>query len=85
MDLGFRAKGDIFFFYFEILVWVGGGNTGGKRPYGPGSFGPLVPVAEPGSITRDQCRSRFQHEPGPIGLHVDVLQRERAWVIGPSS
>jgi hypothetical protein len=32
--------------------------TGGKMAYGPGSFGPLVPVAEPGSITRDQCRSR---------------------------
>jgi hypothetical protein len=42
--------------------------------YGPGSFGSLVPVAEPGSVTRDQCRSRFQHEPGPIGLHVDALQ-----------
>jgi hypothetical protein len=60
-------------------------STGGKRAYGPGSFGPLVPVAEPGSITRDQCRSRFQHEPGPIGLHVDVLRREGAWVIGPGS
>jgi hypothetical protein len=46
--------------------------TGGKRAYGPGSFGPLVPVAEPGSITRDQCRSRFQHEPGPM------LRREGA-------
>jgi hypothetical protein len=53
-------------------------NTGGKRAYGPGSFGSLVPVAEPGSITRDQCRSRFQHEPGPIGLHVDALRREGA-------
>jgi hypothetical protein len=49
---------------------------GGKRAYGPGSFGSLVPVAEPGSITRDQCRSRFQHEPGLIGLHVDALQRD---------
>jgi hypothetical protein len=50
--------------------------TGGKRAYGPGSFGPSVPVAEPGSITRDQCRSRFQYEPGPIGLHVDARRRE---------
>jgi hypothetical protein len=56
------------------------GITGGKRVYGPGSFGPLVPVAEPGSITRDQCRSRFQHEPGPIGLHVDALQGRSPWV-----
>jgi hypothetical protein len=54
--------------------------TGGKRACGPSSFGPLVPVAEPGSITRDKCRSRFQHEPGPIGLHVDALRRE-----GPGS
>jgi hypothetical protein len=61
------------------------GYTGGKRAYGPGSFGPLVPVAEPGSITRYQCRSWFQHEPGPIGLHVDALRREGAWVIGPGS
>jgi hypothetical protein len=60
-------------------------GTGGKRAYGPGSFGPLVPVAEPGSITRDQCRSWFQHESGPIGLHVDALRREGAWVIGPGS
>jgi hypothetical protein len=60
-------------------------HTSGKRPYGPGLFGPLVPVAKPGSITRDQYRSRFQHEPGPIGLHVDALQREGAWVIGPGS
>jgi hypothetical protein len=60
-------------------------RTGGKRAYGPGLFGPLVSVAEPGSITRDQCRSRFQHEPGSIGLHVDALRREGAWVIGPSS
>jgi hypothetical protein len=59
--------------------------TGGKRAYGPGLFGPLVPVAEPGSITRDQCRSRFQHEPGPRGLHVGALRREGAWVIGPGS
>jgi hypothetical protein len=51
-------------------------RTGGKRAYGPGSFGPSVPVAEPGSITRDQCRSRFEHEPGPIGLHVDARRRE---------
>jgi hypothetical protein len=61
------------------------GHTSGKRPYGPGSFGPLVPVAEPGSITRDQCRSRFQYEPGPIGLHVDALKREGPQVIGPGS
>jgi hypothetical protein len=60
-------------------------HIGGKRAYGPGSFGPLVPVAEPGSITRDQCRSRFQHEPGPRGLHMDALRREGAWVIGPGS
>jgi hypothetical protein len=56
-----------------------------KRVYGPGSFGSLVPVAEPGSITRDQCRSRFQHEPGPIGLHVDALQGRSPWVNGPGS
>jgi hypothetical protein len=60
-------------------------HTSGKRAYDPGSFGPLILVAEPGSITRDQCRSRFQHELGPIGLHVDALRREGAWVIGPSS
>jgi hypothetical protein len=65
----------------SLLVHI----TGGKRVYGPGSFGPLVPVAEPGSITRDQCRSRFQHEPGPIGLHVDVLQGRSPWVNGPGS
>jgi hypothetical protein len=57
--------------------------TSGKRPYDPGSSGPLVPVAEPGSITWDQCWSWFQHEPGPIGLHVDVLQREGAWILVP--
>jgi hypothetical protein len=61
------------------------GSTGGKWAYCPGPFGPLVPVAEPGSITRDQCRSRFQHEPGPRGLHVDALRREGGWAIGPGS
>jgi hypothetical protein len=60
-------------------------STGRKRPYGPGLCGPLVLVAESGSITQDQCRSRFQHELGLIGLHVDALQREGAWVIGPGS
>jgi hypothetical protein len=59
--------------------------TGGKNPYGPGSCGPLVPVAEPGSITQDQCRSRFQHEPGPIGLHVGARTARVAWIIGPGS
>jgi hypothetical protein len=59
--------------------------TGGTRAYGPGLFGPLVSVAEPGSITQDQCRFRFQHEPGPIGLHVDALQRDAPWVNGPGS
>jgi hypothetical protein len=60
-------------------------NTGGKNPYGPGSCGPLVPVAEPGSITRDQCRSRFEHGPGPIGLHVGARAARGAWIIGPGS
>jgi hypothetical protein len=59
--------------------------TGGKRAYGLGLFRPLVPVAEPESITRDQYRSRFQHEPGPIGLYVDALQRDAPWVNGPGS
>jgi hypothetical protein len=68
-----------------LIVMVFSICTGGKRPYGPGSSGPLVLVVESGSITRDQCRSRFQHEPGPIGHHVDALQREGAWVSGPDS
>jgi hypothetical protein len=58
---------------YDSLAFARTTFTGGKRVYVPGSFGPLVPVAEPGSITWDQCRSRFQHEPGPIGLHVDAL------------
>jgi hypothetical protein len=60
-----------------LIIRHGGSTcTGGKRPYGPGSCGPLVSVAEPGSITRDQYRSRFQHEPGPIGLHLGARSEE---------
>jgi hypothetical protein len=59
--------------------------TGGKNPYGPGSCGPLVPIPEPGSITRHQCRSRFEHEPGPIGLHMGARAARVAWIIGPGS
>jgi hypothetical protein len=76
-------------FVQEIYCLLGilfvGNITGGKRSYGPGSCGPLVPVAEPGSITGNQWRSWFQHEPGPIGLHVDARAARGAWVIGPGS
>jgi hypothetical protein len=69
------------------FLWVVRGKEESMVEKGPipGSFGPLVPVAEPGSITRDQYRSRFQHEPESIGLHVDALQRDAPWVNGPGS
>jgi hypothetical protein len=62
---------------YDVSLW--------KKPLWSRFVRAIGPGAEPGSITRDQWRSRFQHEPGPIGLHVGARAARGAWVIGPGS